>query len=152
MPNLLIKLALQPTHKRQRMCEVDIGHDFGIVMLVDDEKMVLVVGQEMLEDLGFQVLTADSGEKAVRIFRERFKEISCVLVDVVMPGMDGMETFAEMKRICSAKPVLFCSGYSTEQLAQRFNGPLPADFIEKPFKLKILAAKLREVLKATQAD
>jgi PAS domain S-box-containing protein len=118
----------------------------GTVLLVDDEQSIREVGLEFLLKLGFNVLTAEDGDEAVEIFREKHKEIDCVILDIVMPRMGGKETFYELKSIRRDIPVIFCSGISEEKVTHYFDDGVPALYIAKPFLLSKLAEKLKEVL------
>ncbi len=71
----------------------------GTVLVVDDEETVRTLARRMLEHFGFSVLTASGGQEAIRLFREHQHEVSCVLLDLTMPDLDGAETFDELRRI-----------------------------------------------------
>ncbi|MCP4149051.1 MAG: PAS domain S-box protein [bacterium] len=118
----------------------------GTVLLVDDEELVLDVGRDMLEGMGFRVITANDGFGAVEKFRAHAEAIVCVVMDMVIPGMDGAETFREMQNIRADIPVILCSGYSMEQVTKRFGDKRPAAFIAKPFHIAILAEEIRKLL------
>ncbi len=119
----------------------------GTVLLVDDEETVRSVGKSMLEKIGFRVLVASNGREAVGIFQEHSKEIVCVLLDLTMPHMDGEETFRNLGRIKKGVPVILSSGYNEQDVVNRFAGKGLAGFIQKPYQVASLAAKLREVLR-----
>lgn len=114
----------------------------GTILLVDDEALVLNVGQRMLQRLGFETRVATGGLEAVAMFRQHHMELTGVLLDLTMPGMDGRETFAELQRIHPGFPVVIASGYPEEQISQRFEGQMPSAFIRKPYQLTDLSEKL----------
>ena len=118
----------------------------GTVLLVDDEQYVQEMGREFLHKLGFHVLSAEDGSQAVEIFKEKHKGIDCVILDIVMPGMDGKETFYELRAVRPDIPVIFCSGYTEEKMSHLFDHHVPAVYITKPFQLSKLLEKLKEVL------
>jgi nitrogen-specific signal transduction histidine kinase len=118
----------------------------GTVLLVDDEEPVRIVAGRMLERCGFGVLHARDGREALELFRAHAAEIVCVLLDLAMPRMDGEETFRELRRIQPDVRVVLASGYSDEEVAQRFQSSGLAGLIEKPYRLEALGAKLRHVL------
>jgi CheY-like chemotaxis protein len=100
----------------------------------------------LLERLGYNVLGACGGEEAVAIVRSNPDRIALVILDMVMPGMDGVETFRRIREIHPEARILLSSGYSTE-----FGGDeIPLDervgFLQKPYGIRDLAVKLREVL------
>jgi PAS domain S-box-containing protein len=120
----------------------------GTILLVDDEEPVRTVTGRMLERCGFTVLRASDGREGLERFRAHAAEIVCVLLDLAMPGMDGEETFRELRRIQPRVRVVLASGYSDQEISQRFQGTGLAGFIEKPYRVEALAAKLRGVLEA----
>ncbi|MFH1951137.1 MAG: response regulator [Pseudomonadota bacterium] len=118
------------------------------VLFVDDEDMIIEVAEQLLEQLGYKVLTARSGKEAIEIYEENKERIDIVILDMIMPDMSGGETYDRMRDINPKVKVLLSSGYSingqaTEILDRGCNG-----FIQKPFKMKELSQKLREILDA----
>jgi PAS domain S-box-containing protein len=116
------------------------------ILLVDDEEVILEVGQELFEVMGYRVLLARDGKEAVEVYRKNQDEIDIVLLDMVMPTMGGGEAYDRMKEINPDIKVLLSSGYSidgeaTEILERGCNG-----FIQKPFRMNQLAGKIREIL------
>ena len=118
----------------------------GLMLLVDDEASVREIGQKLLERLGFTVIIAPDGRQAVEIFRERAGDITCVLLDLTMPEMDGEETFRELRRLRSDVRVVLSSGYNQQDVTQRFAGKRLAGFIQKPYSLKQLRRTLQRVI------
>ncbi|HPU29708.1 MAG TPA: PAS domain S-box protein [Syntrophorhabdaceae bacterium] len=116
------------------------------VLLVDDEMVILEVGKELLEVMGYKVLTASNGLEAVKIYKDRMDEIDLVILDMIMPGKGGEETFVELKEINRDIKVLLASGYSIEGSAERIMGRGCSGFIQKPFNLNELSVKLKEIL------
>jgi CheY-like chemotaxis protein len=123
-----------------------ILHGEGTVLLVDDEDMILDVGQQILKALGYKVLTARSGGKAVEIYEERHDEIEMVILDMIMPDMSGGETFDRIKQINPQVRVLLSSGYSVNGQASEILGRGCDGFIQKPFNIQQLSKKMRDVL------
>jgi len=121
-------------------------HGSGTVLLVDDEETVLSVGRRMLELLGFSVLTAANGIEALRIFREHAASIVCVILDLTMPMMNGVEAFSELKKIRPDIRVIISSGYSEYEISERFAGNTVSGFVQKPYHFEEFAARLREAL------
>jgi CheY-like chemotaxis protein len=118
----------------------------GTILLVDDEEPVRNVTNKILERSGFAVLRAGDGLEAIELFRAHSSEIVCVLLDLAMPRMDGEATFKELRRIQPQVRVILASGYSDQEISQRFQNAGLAGFIEKPYRVETLRAKLREVL------
>ena len=118
------------------------------VLLAEDQEMVRTLTRKMLENNGYRVLEAESGSDAYRMFKKYAEEIHLLLTDVEMPEMNGKELY---ERVVSIKPdirVLYMSGYPDDIIAHR--GVLDEDtaLIEKPFDIKKLLRKVREVLDA----
>lgn len=120
----------------------------GTVLLVDDEDSVREVAGKMLENMGLKVLKASDGREALEVFRAQQENISCVLLDLTMPEMDGEETFHELKKIRAGVRVVLSSGYTSEDLLRRFVENGLAGFIEKPYTLDSLASNIGRVLDA----
>ena len=116
------------------------------ILLVDDEEVVVDVGGEMLQEMGYTVLMARSGKEAIEIYTKHKEEIHLVVLDMIMPNMGGGEVYDTMKELNPKVKVLLSSGYSmdshaTETLARGCNG-----FLQKPCDLRDLSRKVREVL------
>ncbi|MDJ0888976.1 MAG: PAS domain S-box protein [Desulfobacterales bacterium] len=118
----------------------------GTVLLVDDEAIILTVTQKMLERLGYQVLTARSGEEAIELYEEKREEIDLVILDMIMPGMGGGETFDRLKEIDRDVKILLSSGYSINGQAHEILKRGCRGFIQKPFDIEEFSLKVREVL------
>ncbi|WP_051185141.1 ATP-binding response regulator [Desulfatiglans anilini] len=116
------------------------------ILLIDDEKRIRDVGRELLEALGYRVLTAGSGDEALELFAERRAEIDLVLLDMIMPGMSGGEIFDQLKERYPDVRVLLSSGYSLDGEAGRIMERGCNGFIQKPFRMRELSSKIREVL------
>ncbi len=118
------------------------------ILLVDDEQMVLEVTQQMLQHLGYHVLTAHNGEQAVHKLQNQKHDIELVILDMVMPGMGGRSAFSQIKDIAPAVKVLLSTGYSFEGQAEDIMEKGCDGFIQKPFDLDDLDRKLRDILPA----
>ncbi len=139
------------TARRKNETEGKSWHGSGTVLVADDEETVCAVGKQMLERMGFSVLTATDGCEAVKVYREHTDEIVCVLLDLTMPHMDGEEAFLAMRRLHPDVTVILCSGYNEQDATQRFTGKGLAGFIQKPYNMAALREKLREVLRDEHA-
>jgi len=118
----------------------------GTVLLVDDEEAVRTVGRRMLERLGYDVLVAEDGVVAVEQFRAHRGRISCVLLDLSMPRMDGAQALRELRVLAPELPVVISSGFSETQLEERFRGERLSGFIQKPYLLDALRDVLLRAL------
>ena len=116
------------------------------ILLVDDEEMIIEVNQEILKALGYKPMIARTGKQAVEIYKNSKDKINMVILDMIIPGMSGGEAYYSLKKIDPKIKVLLSSGYSisgqaAEILERGCNG-----FIQKPFKLRELSVKIRNVL------
>jgi PAS domain S-box-containing protein len=116
------------------------------ILLVDDEALVIDVGVQLLEKLGYTVFEAQSGRDAIRIFTERNRKIDMLILDMVMPGMGGGEVYDQIKRLDPKVKVLLSSGYSIDGQATEILNRGCEGFIQKPFNMEDLSKKIREVL------
>ncbi len=140
----LISPVGQPDSKRT---EDWIGS--GTLLIAEDEEHVRTLTKSMLERLGFTVLAASNGLEAVDIYRSKRKDIVCVLLDLTMPGMDGEETFHELRKINKAVRVVITSGYNEQRVTEQFAGKGLAGFIQKPYTLRSLRENLQKTLRST---
>lgn len=118
----------------------------GTVLIVDDEPIVLQVGAEMLEALGFDVLLADGGKKAVEIYEAERDKIDLVIIDMVMPDMRGGEVYEAVKQIDPQVKALLSSGYSRDGRAESILNSGCNGFLQKPYTMGGLSAKIEEIL------
>ena len=116
------------------------------ILLVDDEERILTVGREICKALGYSVATADSGKKAIEIYKKRKDTINLVILDMIMPNMNGLETFMELKKINPDIKVLLSTGYSIDANAQKMLKQGCKGYILKPYSVIDFSHKLREIL------
>jgi CheY-like chemotaxis protein len=118
----------------------------GTVLLVDDEPMILEMGEAALSGIGCRVLTARDGLEAVETFRIRAAEIDLVVMDLTMPRMDGLEAFAEMQRLHPEIPVILSSGFSEQESIPAILGRGLAGFLQKPYTIQNLRTRVQTAL------
>jgi two-component system, cell cycle sensor histidine kinase and response regulator CckA len=116
------------------------------VLIVDDEKTVLMVSTELLEALGYKVLAIGSGKEAVELYRQQKAKIDVVILDMVMLDMGGGEVFSAMKTINPDVKVILSSGYTLDGQASGIMKQGCKAFMQKPFIMDDLSKKIREVL------
>lgn len=120
----------------------------GKVLLVDDEPVILDVGSQLLERLGYDVITARNGKEAIDLFQHCKEETALVILDMIMPVMGGSETFDRLKSEYPEVKVLLSSGYSVDGQASDILRRGCNGFIQKPFNLEQLARKISDILSA----
>jgi len=116
------------------------------ILVVDDEDMIWEILIENLQELGYTVILAEHGEDAVEIYRENPGFIDVVILDMVMPKMNGREAFHELKKIDENVKILLSSGYMAEGEAGDLLENGAKGFLRKPYKMIDLAKKMREIL------
>jgi two-component system cell cycle sensor histidine kinase/response regulator CckA len=117
------------------------------VLLADDEEMILDVGTQMLETLGYRVMVARGGKETVDVYEKNSDTIDLVILDMIMPDMGGGDTFDRLKEINPSVKVLLSSGYSIDGQAQEIMGRGCDGFIQKPFRMEELSQRIREIVK-----
>jgi two-component system cell cycle sensor histidine kinase/response regulator CckA len=115
----------------------------GTILAVDDEPVLRQVAARLLKSLGYRVLEAPSGQRAIEIFKEHGGRIDLVLLDLVMPGLNGFQTLERLRALHPRVRVLLCSGHGD---AQDDNLPPEVAFISKPYSLELLSQKVAETL------
>jgi two-component system cell cycle sensor histidine kinase/response regulator CckA len=116
------------------------------ILLVDDEEMIIDIGKEMFESLGYTIITAKGGAQALTLFEKYADRIDLVVLDMIMPDISGSETFDHLKAIKPEVKVLLSSGYSIDGRATEILNRGCKGFIQKPFNLKQISRKIREIL------
>jgi len=116
------------------------------VLIVDDEESVLEIGAEFLMRAGFQVIAVPGGREGIEAVESRGDEIDAVVLDVVMPDIDGEEALREIRRLRPTMPVILMSGYSEERTAHRFAAEHIDGFLRKPYEPEELTEKLEKAL------
>jgi len=121
------------------------------ILLVDDEETTIYVEELMLKELGYRVVPALSGKRAIELYKEKMVDFDLVALDMIMPEMNGKDTYEALKKINPDVKVLLVSGYSLNRQIEELMDQGCNGFIQKPFDIVQLSQKLREVLE-TQRD
>jgi two-component system, cell cycle sensor histidine kinase and response regulator CckA len=117
----------------------------GTILLVEDEAPVRSFAARALRNKGYNVLEADCGEAALDVIKEHGEELHVIITDVIMPGMNGPEMIKQIQPNYPQVKVIFISGYAEDAFADAFGSDASFNFLPKPFTLKQLAAKVKEV-------
>ncbi len=145
--NIYLQLSEKEVHQ-EKATEGEILKGSETILLVDDEDIIIDVGQAMLKTLGYRVVISKSGPEAIEKVTDIGNEIDLVILDLIMPKMDGGKTFDRIREIRPKMPIMLSSGYavngqSSEIMRKGCNG-----FIQKPFNIAALSQKIRNVLGA----
>jgi PAS domain S-box-containing protein len=116
----------------------------GTILVVDDEPLVRAFAEQGLKGLGYKVWTAENGRQALEIYAQHSGEIDCVLLDLIMPEISGVETFRRLRALHPQARVVFASGYSTGEILREAPDAQEAGFIGKPYTLEGLSTALRK--------
>jgi len=131
---------------RRIPADAAIRQGAGTILLIDDEEMIRQVGTALLESLGYRTFAVGSGELALQCLAERGGQIDLVLLDLIMPGMDGAAVYDEIHLRYPLLPVVLSSGYALDDVAEAVLAKGCRAFIQKPFSLAVLSQQLRAVL------
>ena len=135
--------SVLPRAVRPRPSELVSGR--GKVLVVDDEPRVLEFLEKGLTRLGYDVVAAESGSIACKIYSGQFEEINCVLLDLIMPGMGGLDTYARLRDINPHVKVILSSGYSSGRVKREAIDAGSPEFLEKPYTLEELSQALQKI-------
>ena len=116
------------------------------VLLVDDDKTLLNLGQDILGESGYTTIAAKSGEKAIEIYKREKERIDLVILDIGMPGMGGYKCLNKLLKISPDIKVIIASGYSADKNIKELLKSGAKDFIGKPYQLTNMLKKIRRVL------
>lgn len=141
---ILLPASEKSTKLFNKNSSADDWKGSGTVLLVDDEESVRAIGVKMLKVLGFETITANDGREAVEQFRNN-PGISFVILDLTMPHMDGEQCFRELRQLQPDIKVIISSGFSDDEVTQKFVGKGLAGFIQKPYKLNMLKEAVKKI-------
>ena len=131
--------------RKDVITKIDTGRG-ELVLIVEDEPMIMKMCEMMLSRLGYTVLAASTPKEAVKLAEEYPGEIHLLLTDVVMPSINGRDLANQLSAIYPGIKILFMSGYTTKVIAHRGILEEGVQFIHKPFTMKDLGMKIREIL------
>ena len=113
---------------------------------MDDEDVVADVGDEMLRKLGYEVLVARGGKEALKTYESKWNKIDLVILDMIMPDMNGGKVYDRIKEINPHAKILLSSGYSRDGQAADIMERGCDGFIQKPFSMEVLSERIRKLL------
>jgi CheY-like chemotaxis protein len=119
------------------------------ILLVDDDEAMRTFGSDLLTKAGYTVICAANGEEAVELYRERWKGIALVILDLVMPGMNGGLAFLEMKAINANVRAFFCTGYAPDDVIASLFEEEQLHAIRKPFQPDVFLKVTHDLLEAS---
>ena len=118
----------------------------GTVLVVDDEELVREVEGTLLQRIGYNTLMASNSREACQLFKDKYKQIDLVILDMIMPDENGATTYKRLKRINPDVKVLIATGYMKDVYVDEILDDIPNQLIMKPFKLGELTDKINTIL------
>lgn len=147
---ILLPISTDPLAvKKPRESAPDAWHGEGTILVIEDDPVVRMVGQKLLECLGFTVLTAANGRQGLTIYEENKQHIRLILLDMLMPIMGGAECFASLHARNPQLPIIFVSGFSGDIDIEQLITDGAAGWLQKPFQLEDLSTVIRTALLKT---
>ena len=116
------------------------------VFLIDDDDMIVDVGEQILNSSGYDVVSAKSGKEAIEVYKENHSRIDMVILDMILPDMGGGDTYDRLKEINPGIKVLLASGYDIDYQGRDIMERGCDGFIQKPFNMNELLEKVRGIL------
>ena len=126
----------------------DNWRGYGMALIADDEEAIRLITTTLLERIGFRVISAADGLETVDLYTQHAEDITFLLLDINMPGLNGLEAALRIRHINPNVPILFMSGYPREEVMERFEHNKHTDFIKKPFESIALKKTIRAVMEA----
>ncbi len=123
----------------------------GTVLVIDDDRTILRTLRGILEGAGYRVIEREDGGEGVDVFRDQHDEIDVVIMDWIMPGLDGDEWARMMLKIDPEARVIFCTGYEIDEITYSRIEDTIAGFLHKPFGPQQVLAAVEKALAAGQA-
>jgi CheY-like chemotaxis protein len=136
--------ALKEMGERKSILLAPTGNEK--ILFVDDEPVLVALGREMLEHLGYQVVTKNNGIDALKEFREKPNHFDVVVTDMTMPKMTGERLARELMKIRPEIPIILCTGFSEQINEQKAKDVGIKAFLMKPLTLNRLARTVRAVM------
>ncbi len=124
----------------------DLTGNAETILFADDEESIRLSAKALLTDYGYNVIDAINGEDAVEKFLQNKDTARLLILDVVMPGKNGLDTYQEIKKICPGIKAIFTSGYTEDSFKMRGMPKEDMEFLLKPVKPYTLLKKIKEVL------
>ena len=134
-----ILLPCSDEKRSETPADDELLHGAGNVLLVDDEEVIRITGKHILEQLGYTVFLAETGDEAVTFIRENRADIDIVIMDMIMPVMDGKEAILQIKRMKPDQKILISSGFFKPEYRRQLNEQQIEGWIHKPYRMSELS-------------
>ncbi|MFP4580177.1 MAG: PAS domain-containing protein [Candidatus Sumerlaeia bacterium] len=124
----------------------------GKILIVEDEESVRVIGKRMLQRAGYGVLLAANGLEALNIFEQNIQDIVCILLDLTMPVMGGVEGFHKFRKLSPEIPIIISTGFTEPEVDEKLPGEDISGYLQKPYTSRQLLAAIEKALQAPKPD
>ncbi|MEA3265661.1 MAG: transporter substrate-binding domain-containing protein [Candidatus Fermentibacteria bacterium] len=147
-----IKVFIPSVDENEKKSKKEVDDKFSFsggtagVLLVDDEKNILFIGELALKKSGYTVFTAVNGEEALEIYKRNSNEIQCIILDLTMPVMDGVECLKDLKKYDPEVKVILSSGYNQKDVESKIHIDDIAGYLKKPYGLNALREQVKNVM------
>jgi two-component system cell cycle sensor histidine kinase/response regulator CckA len=138
--------TVEPQRKKEKMPAAEVVQGWGTILVIDDEEMILNMSRVVLEKLGYRVIEARSGGEAVDLAKSFDGEIDLAILDYGLPDTPALKAYRLLKEARPRLKVILCSGYAIGEPIQEILDAGADDFIQKPFSIAGLSAKMRQIL------
>jgi CheY-like chemotaxis protein len=118
----------------------------GTILFIDDEEAIREVGEEMLQEIGYDVILAENGQQGIALFADHRESIDLIILDILMPETSGVETFKKVREVSTDVKILLASGYSITEQTREMLEDAHCQFIAKPFNMRLLSRRIKEML------
>lgn len=143
---IIFPISSKPLQRKIFEQKQEIIGGSEVILIVDDEEVSRNLGKEILSDKGYKIVLAGTGFEAIEIYMKQKDDIALVILDMIMPGIDGRETSKRLKQINPSLKILISSGYSDETEKDNEFRSLIQGFIQKPYDINELSKKVRQIL------
>ncbi len=130
----------------KKSSSIELHSGSGIILVIDDEKVIQIMAKDMLETYGYTVLIAHNGKEGIEIFKEQFANIKLVLLDLVMPDLDGESVYSQLVEIQKDVKVILSSGFKEDERSKRVINMGVDGFLQKPYTVEKLDNEIRKIL------
>lgn len=133
--DIYFPLASAEVLLHQKDIQINNSNNLSTILVIDDNELIREMAAEMLNKLGYNVIVCRNGNEAVKLYSVHSEKIYLVLIDIIMPGIDGYETYTQLKNINPWIKAYFISGYSVNDKTHRFLAEGALGIIQKPFRI-----------------
>ena len=146
IPTVTDSSQLEPNTNREiHNSKKNIDSDITI-LIVDDEPLIRKIAERIITSMGYNTIVAEDGGEAIDIFEKRYKEIDCILLDLVMPILSGKETYIKLKEISQDIKVIISSGFRKDERVDEMVELGISGFLQKPYTVNQMKDEISKIL------